>query len=117
MAGRKCGSRCDIDAIIYPSEPILAPPIHPQGDMPGDMIEVDGRQVDEFATTVRNINLASVAGAPSLDIPAGLSATRLPVGISLEGLVDDDSHLLSLGLAVEAVLGRLPPPVLATSRS
>ena len=102
----------DIVAIIYPTEPILAPRIHPEGDVPGNTIEVDGRQLDQFGMTARNIAPASVTGAPSLDIPSGLSPSGLPVGLSLEGAISDDSQLLGVGLAVEAVLGRLPPPVL-----
>src|SRR6266403_1616924 len=43
--------------------------------------------------------------------PAGLGpTTRLPVGISLEGLPDSDERLLAVGLAIEHVLGRTPPP-------
>ena len=101
----------DIVAIIYPTEPILAPRIHLEGDVPGNTIDVDGKQRDQFGTMARNIAPASLTGAPSLDIPAGLSSNGLPVGLSLEGLIGDDSQLLGLGLAVEAALGRLPPPV------
>jgi Asp-tRNA(Asn)/Glu-tRNA(Gln) amidotransferase A subunit family amidase len=32
------------------------------------------------------------------------------VGISLDGLPDSDERLLAVGLAIEHVLGRTPPP-------
>ena len=105
----------NISAIVYPTVPVLAPKIRPQGDTPEDMIEVNGKQFREFGTIVRNTHLSGVAGTPSLTIPAGLSSTGLPVGLSLEGLVGEDTGLLGLGLSMEAALGRLPGPVLRTT--
>jgi mandelamide amidase len=43
-------------------------------------------------------------------LPAGLSQQGLPVGLELDGLAGHDSELLGLGIAVERVLGPLPPP-------
>jgi mandelamide amidase len=102
----------NIAAILYPTVRVLAPKIRPQGDAPGDLIEVNGKQVPEFPAIARNTHLSGVAGTPSLTIPAGLSSIGLPVGLSLEGLVDEDAALLGLGMSVEAALGRLPAPVL-----
>jgi mandelamide amidase len=105
----------NISAIVYPTVSALAPKIRPQGDTPEDTIEVNGKQSPEFRTIVRNTHLSGVAGTPSLTIPAGRSSTGLPVGLSLDGLVGEDTALLSLGLSVEAALGRLPGPVLRTT--
>jgi indoleacetamide hydrolase len=105
----------DISAIVYPTVPVLAPKIRSQGDAPEDMIEVNGKQLSEFRTIVRNTHLSGVAGTPSLTIPGGLSSFGVPVGISLEGLVGDDSRLMGLGLSLEAALGRLPGPELRTT--
>ncbi len=102
----------DISVIVYPTVPVLAPKIRSQGDAPEDTIEVNGKQLSEFRTMVRNTHLSGVAGTPSLTIPAGLSSFGVPVGISFEGLVGDDSRLLGFGLSLEATLGRLPAPVL-----
>ena len=53
----------------------------------------------------------SNAGIPGLTIPAGLgSSSGLPVGISIDGPRGSDQRLLSIGLAIERVLGRTPPP-------
>jgi mandelamide amidase len=45
-----------------------------------------------------------------LSIPAGLTRDGLPVGLEIDGLPGEDDRLLSLGMAIEAVLGPLPPP-------
>jgi mandelamide amidase len=60
---------------------------------------------------IRNLDPSSNAGIPSLALPAGLGPTTgLPVGLSLDGPVGTDRRILALGMAIEQVLGRLPPP-------
>lgn len=107
--------RNNLSAIIYPTAPVLPPAIRPDGDTMTDTIELNGAQVDEFNTLLRNTHLSGVVGIPSLNIPCGLSPKGLPVGLSLSGLADQDSTVLSLGLWIESVLGRLPPPTLAAA--
>jgi len=102
----------EISAIAYPTVPVLAPLIRPQGDGPNDTIELNGKQVSQFGISSRNTRLSSVVGTPSLTIPAGLSSSGLPVGLSFDGLTGSDNALLGLGLSLEAVLGRLPSPML-----
>src|SRR5438093_4105811 len=58
-----------------------------------------------------NTDPGSNAGLPGLTIPAGLGPTTgLPVGISLDGPRGGDERLLAIGIAIEHVLGRTPPP-------
>ena len=58
-----------------------------------------------------NTDPGSNAGIPGLTIPAGLGPTTgLPVGISLDGPRGGDERLLAIGIAIEHVLGRTPPP-------
>jgi mandelamide amidase len=46
-----------------------------------------------------------------LTVPSGLGpTTHLPVGLSLDGPRGSDERLLAIGLAIEQVLGRIPPP-------
>jgi mandelamide amidase len=73
-------------------------------------VELNGRAVPTFATFLRNTRVMTTAGIPGLSIPAGLTADGLPVGLELDAPAGADRALLALGLAVEAVLGRLPPP-------
>src|SRR5438552_9046164 len=66
---------------------------------------------ETFVRFIRNTDPGSNAGMPGLTIPAGLGPTTgLPVGVSLDGLPDSDERLLAVGLAIEQVLGRTPPP-------
>jgi Asp-tRNA(Asn)/Glu-tRNA(Gln) amidotransferase A subunit family amidase len=66
---------------------------------------------ETFLRFIRNTDPGSNAGIPGLTIPAGLGpTTRMPVGLSLDGLRDSDERLLSIGMAIEKVLGRTPAP-------
>ena len=71
---------------------------------------LNGEKVPTFATFIRNSDPGSVAGLPGLTVPAGLTASGLPVGVELDGLPFTDRALLSLGLALEKLLGPLPRP-------
>jgi mandelamide amidase len=57
----------------------------------------------------QNLFIAPRVGAAALSIPVGLSH-GLPVGLELDTLPGSDSELLGLGIAVQAVIGRIPPP-------
>jgi Asp-tRNA(Asn)/Glu-tRNA(Gln) amidotransferase A subunit family amidase len=64
-----------------------------------------------FATAVaRNIAPGSTAGIPGLVLPAGLTSSALPIAPECDASAGADRALLSLGLSLETVLGRLPPP-------
>ena len=64
--------------------------------------------VDEGNATTDPV---SNAGIPGLTIPAGLGPTTgMPVGLSLDGPSGGDERLLALGLTIEKILGRTPPP-------
>jgi len=71
---------------------------------------LDGKPVDTFQTFIRNTDPGSNAGIPGLAMPAGMSRGGLPVGIELDGPLGTDRRLLAIGLAFEAVLGRLSAP-------
>ena len=47
-----------------------------------------------------------------LALPLGLSANGLPVGGNFAGPLGSDGTLMSLGLALEKLIGRLPPPMM-----
>ena len=53
---------------------------------------------------------ANLAGLPALALPAGFGDDGLPVSIQLIGVRTSDGPLLSLGQAVEAVIGTCGPP-------
>jgi mandelamide amidase len=98
-------------AIAFPTAPIVATPIRPGGPKEpfGELITIKGKQVEEGRVAPQNLFMAPRVGAPALSIPAGLSQ-GLPVGLELDALPGNDSKLLGLGVAAQAVIGRIPPP-------
>ena len=63
------------------------------------------------SATIQNTDPGSNAGIPGLQVPVGLgAASKLPVGMELDGPAGSDRRLIAIGLAIEGVLGRLPPP-------
>jgi mandelamide amidase len=89
-----------IDALLAPTTARVAVP---QG--------ADASSLPTFLLFIRNTDPGSNAGIPGLTVPAGLGpTTRLPVGLSLDGPRGSDERLLAIGLAIEQVLGRTPPP-------
>ncbi|MFT4193304.1 indoleacetamide hydrolase [Ottowia sp.] len=89
-----------IDALMFPTTPRVAMPATPESS-----------SAETFAAYIQNTDPGSNAGIPGIQLPMGLGAsTRLPVGLELDGPAGSDSRLLAIGLALESVLGRLPPP-------
>lgn len=87
-------------AIVFPTVPKVAMPAGPESSSLGN-----------FVATIQNTDPGSNAGIPGVQIPAGLGATsKLPVGIELDGPAGSDRRLVALGMSIEALLGRLPPP-------
>ena len=97
-------------AVAFPCIPVPPPLINPDGDAPGAQIEVKGKTFSRNAVLIRNTWWGARMGAPGLVVPAGLSE-GLPVSLELDALPGDDGRLLALGVAIEKVLGPLPPPV------
>ena len=104
-----------LNAIAFPTEPLPAPPINREGDFFEEEIEVGGQIVSKLQIFIRNTRFTCALGVPGLSLAAGLTSSGLPVGLEFDGIAGRDGDLLSLGLAVEAELGRLPPPRQTTS--
>ena len=102
-----------LGAIMFPTQPMTAPLINPNGDLATDEIEINGKKVSEVLIFIRNTHVTCALGTPGLSIPAGLTSQGLPVGIEFDSLAGQDDLLLSLGLAVEQAWPRLPSPRLA----
>ena len=93
-------SRNRLDAIAFPTTPRVAIPSNPDSSSP-----------ENFALFIQNTDPGSNAGIPGIQIPIALGASsRLPIGLELDGPAGSDRRLLSIGMALEAVFGRLPPP-------
>jgi mandelamide amidase len=89
-----------IDALLAPTTPHVAVAQGPEASA-----------LPTFLLFIRNTDPGSNAGIPGLTVPAGLGpGTGLPVGLSLDGPRGSDQRLLAIGMAIENVLGRTPPP-------
>lgn len=103
-----------VAALAVPTSPIPARPI---ADVE-PMVDLDGRRVFYYDAIGRAMMADSVAGLPSISLPAGVTLPRgpypggLPVGLMLYGRRRQDAALLAVAAAVEAALGpeALPPP-------
>jgi amidase len=75
-----------LDAIVYPTSPtlpdLIAPSVASIGGMSGT-------------------NIANLTGFPDLIVPAGFSASGLPVGLSFLGTAWSEARLIALGYSFE----------------
>ena len=89
-----------LDAIVFPTVPKVAMDAIP-----------DSSSLGNFLTYIQNTDPGSNAGIPGLQLPIAIgSSSKLPVGIELDGPSGSDRKLIAIGLALESLLGRLPPP-------
>ena len=102
-------ARSGVAAIVFPTT-ILPAPTLGEEDME---VEVGGRRLPLDEAISRNIAPGSTAGLPGLVLPAGLTSSGLPIALEFDGPAGSDRALLALGLTLEAVLGKLPPPPIA----
>lgn len=102
--------RSGVCAIVFPAAILPAPLLQSPAQEESLRIPIRSEFVPFDEAISRNIAPGSTAGLPGLVLPAGLTREGLPVALEFDGPSGSDSQLLSLGLALEAELGRLPPP-------
>lgn len=89
-----------LDAIAFPTTPCVAIPSNPESSTP-----------ENFGLFIQNTDPGSNAGIPGVQIPIALGAkSKLPIGLELDGPAGSDRRLLAIGMALDALFGRLPPP-------
>jgi Asp-tRNA(Asn)/Glu-tRNA(Gln) amidotransferase A subunit family amidase len=96
-----------LDAMVFPAAQIAAPPIGHDTET-----QLNGSSVSFEAVIGRNISPGSTGSLPGLIIPADLNGEGLPVCLEFDGPRESDRKLLTIGRAVERVLGQLPPPMI-----
>ena len=96
----------DLAAMVFPASQISAPPIGHDTET-----TLNGKTVPFEAVISRNISPGSTGGLPGIIVPADLNNDGLPVCLELDGPAGSDRALLGIGLAIESVLGHLPPPM------
>ncbi len=95
----------ELDAMVVPTTPLPARPIGHD-----ETVELNGEQVPTFMTYIRNTDPPSNAGLPCLTVPAGLTASGLPVGVEFVGPDGGDAAVLHIGALFEEITGPLPAP-------
>ncbi|CAL94572.1 indoleacetamide hydrolase [Azoarcus olearius] len=94
---RELFERYQLDAFVFPTTPVVAPLARPEVSLP-----------ENFQALIQNTEPAASACLASIQLPIGLGPrTGLPVGMELDGPAGGDRRLLSIGMALEAVLGRV----------
>jgi mandelamide amidase len=89
-----------LDALVFPTTPKVAMAATP-----------DASSVENFVLYIQNTDPGSNAGIPGLQLPMGMGTqVKVPVGLELDGPTGSDRRLVAIGMAVEAVLGRLAAP-------
>lgn len=89
-----------LDAIAFPTTPRVAIASNPESS-----------SLENFGLFIQNTDPGSNAGIPGIQIPIALGAmSKLPIGLELDGRAGSDRRLLAIGVALDAVFGRLPPP-------
>lgn len=63
--------------------------------------EVAGTRMETYLDWMRSCTLISATGCPALSVPAGFTASGLPVGVQLVGAARADLHVLQIGHAFE----------------
>jgi mandelamide amidase len=90
-----------LDALVFPTTTIVAPEAGPGVNDPA-----------VFGRLIRNTEPGASAGLACIQLPIGLGPqSGLPVGLELDGPAFADRRLLAIGIALEAVLGRIPAAV------
>ena len=87
----------DIDAVVGPTTPITAPLLQHAS-------EGEGYRTHNMAA-LRNTMPGNMLALCGLTIPAGLDGAGMPVGLQLLAGRGMDERLISIGLAVESVIG------------
>jgi Asp-tRNA(Asn)/Glu-tRNA(Gln) amidotransferase A subunit family amidase len=89
-----------LDAIAFPTTPKVAIASNP-----------DSSSLANFLLFIQNTDPGSNAGVPGIQVPLALGASsKLPVGLELDGPSGSDRRLLAIGIALDKLFGRLPPP-------
>ncbi|MEV7027054.1 amidase family protein, partial [Kitasatospora sp. NPDC093558] len=89
----------DLDAILSPTVPVCARPLHRHEDS----LPLNGRDVPTFSTLIRNTSPAATAGLPSLTVPLPVTGSA-PVGVQLIGQRMADRELLAVAARIDAHL-------------
>jgi mandelamide amidase len=95
----------NVAAIAFPTTLLTARPIGEDAE-----VELNGKKVSTFTIYLHNTRPITTAGIPGLSLPIGLTNGGLPVGLELDGPFGSDRSLLSLGMSMEKLFGKISAP-------
>jgi amidase len=106
------------DAVLMPVTATVAPPHHDKDhDRFGRTYTVNDEERDYFEQPVWS-GIANMIGAPATAVPAGLSASGLPVGFQIMGPMFEDLTTIELARQIgERIGGFVPPLAYASPRA
>lgn len=91
----------EFDVLLLPATPITAFPA--EWDFP---TVVDGEPMADYLGWMRHLYFVTAMGAPALCLPAGTTASGLPVGIQVVTRPGTDRTTLAVGRLIEQALAR-----------
>ncbi|MDQ2699798.1 MAG: amidase family protein, partial [Actinomycetota bacterium] len=97
LAKRYDAALADVDVLVMPTTPMVAPPLPAAEDIGSSSTIIDAIGLD----SARNVAPFNVSGHPGLSVPAGLDEQGLPIGLMAVGRQADDAMVLRVGRAVE----------------
>ena len=100
------------DAILAPIAPVAAFPHDHRPFARRRLVMSDGKAAP-YGSMLNWISLATALGLPATAIPAGPTASGLPVGAQLIGPQHGDARLLALAQAIEENIRGFIPPEMA----
>ena len=89
-----------LDALVFPTVPKVAMAAN-----------AESSSVPTFLDVIQNTDPGSNAGLPGVQLPIGLgAASKLPIGLELDGPAGSDRRLIAIGLGMEKLFGPQPAP-------
>ena len=110
IAARAAAFMADVDVLVLPTVQVLPFPVETEYPT-----VVAGEPMDTYVDWMRSCSWISVTGLPAVSVPAGFSASGLPVGVQLVGRPGGDVALLQVAHAFEQAtrVGERRPAVAA----
>jgi len=85
----------DVDAVVAPATPVLAPLI---GE---EYVQIDDSRINVRPALVGMSRPANFTGLPAISVPCGFSSEGLPIGLQLIGREFDETKLLRIAHSYE----------------
>jgi amidase len=95
--------------VLCPVTPVTAFTHRHEGTLASRVLELDGREVP-YLRFIDWTALANALHTPAVAVPVTRTSQGLPVGAQLIGRWGQESRLLNLASALEAVTGGFHPP-------